>query len=359
MKIRTYEIGDTQAIMQLFYDTVHEVNIRDYTQEQVDAWAPTNMDADFWTNSLKRKYTYVAEEDTQIIGFGELEDNGHIGCFYCHKDFQGKGVGKRILQQIESKARSLGIQRLFVEASITARPFFEKRGFITVRQQEVERRGQTFINFVMEKTLSLSAIVLAGGQSSRMGRDKALISLQGVPLLRQICDIALSCTSEVYVVTPWPERYQDVLPDACRVIQEVPLPGETTSHGPLVGFAQALAWVETDWVLLLACDLPHLQVKVLQDWALELQKTAPDAMPKAVREATIALLPRHPKGWEPLCGFYRRQCLPILTQYIDEGGRSFQDWLAQHPVQELPVSDTQLLFNCNTPADLEQVNDCN
>lgn len=177
-----------------------------------------------------------------------------------------------------------------------------------------------------------------------MGRDKALIPLQGVPLLRQVCEVALSCASEVYVVTPWPERYQDVLPDACRLIREVPLPGETKSHGPLVGFAQGLERVETDWVLLLACDLPRLQVKVLQAWAMELELTAPDA---------IALLPRHPKGWEPLCGYYRRQCLPILTQYINEGGRSFQRWLAQHLVQELPVSDTQLLFNCNTPADLE------
>ncbi len=346
MKIRTYEIGDTEAIIQLFYDTVHEVNIRDYTQEQVDTWAPTNMDTDFWADSLRRKYTYVAEEGTEIIGFGELEDNGHIDRFYCHKDFQGKGVGSQLLQQIESKAWSLGIQRLFVEASITAKPFFEKRGFITIRQQEVERRGQTFINFVMEKTRSLSAIVLAGGQSSRMGRDKALIPLQGVPLLQQVCEIALSCASEVYVVTPWPERYQAVLPDTCRVIQEVPLSGETESHGPLVGFAQGLDRVETDWVLLLACDLPRLQVKVLQDWVMGLGKTPPDA---------IALLPRHPKGWEPLCGFYRRQCLPILTQYIDQGGRSFQHWLAQHPVQELPVSDTQVLFNCNTPADLDEL----
>jgi len=200
----------------------------------------------------------------------------------------------------------------------------------------------------MDKTVSLSAIVLAGGQSSRMGRDKALITLQGVPLLRQVCEVALNCASPVYVVTSWPERYQDILPDACRVIQEVPLPGETQSHGPLVAFAQGLAHVETDWVLLLACDLPQLQVKVLQGWVTGLEKTVEEA---------IALLPRQAKGWEPLCGFYRRQCLPILTTYINEGGRSFQGWLAQHPVQELPVSNTQVLFNCNTPADLELVKD--
>ncbi len=198
----------------------------------------------------------------------------------------------------------------------------------------------------MGRNVSLTAIVLAGGQSSRMGQDKALIALQGVPLLRQVCEIALSCTREVCVITPWPERYQAILPDACRTIREVSLPGETEPHGPLIGFAQGLAQVETDWVLLLACDLPQLQVEVLQHWVTELEKTAEEA---------IALLPRQTKGWEPLCGFYRRQCLPRLTEFIKEGGRSFQRWLAQHPVQELPVSDSQLLFNCNTPADLERL----
>jgi molybdopterin-guanine dinucleotide biosynthesis protein A len=199
----------------------------------------------------------------------------------------------------------------------------------------------------MGKIESLSAIVLAGGQSSRMGRDKALIPLQGIPLLRKVCDVALNCASEVFVVTPWPERYRDILPHTCRVIREVPLPEETPSHGPLVGFARGLAHVETDWVLLLACDLPQLKVRVLQGWTGELEKTPKDA---------IALLTRHPKGWEPLCGFYRRQCLPMLTTFINEGGRSFQHWLAQHPVRELPVDDTQMLFNCNTPADLKLVN---
>lgn len=188
-----------------------------------------------------------------------------------------------------------------------------------------------------------------------MGRDKALIPLQGVPLLQQVCEVALNCTSEVYVVTFWPDRYRDILPNGCRLIQEVSLPGETESHGPLVGFAQGLAQVETDWVLLLACDLPQLQVKVLQDWAAGLEKTGNDAIAQSALTKPIALLPRQAKGWEPLCGFYRRQCLPMLTEFIQAGGRSFQRWLAKHSVQELPVTDTQLFFNCNTPADLERI----
>ncbi|MBD2041685.1 molybdenum cofactor guanylyltransferase [Microcoleus sp. FACHB-672] len=192
----------------------------------------------------------------------------------------------------------------------------------------------------------LSAIVLAGGQSSRMGRDKALIAPQGVPLLKQVYEIAVKCASPVYVVTPWPERYQDILPNSCRFIREVPLADETEPHGPLVGLAQGLTQVETQWVLVLACDLPRLQVEVLQSWIGLLDDVKDDA---------IALLPRDAKGWQPLCGFYRHSCLPALTGFINQGGRSFQRWLSQYPVQEVPVSDRQMLFNCNTPTDLEQV----
>lgn len=199
------------------------------------------------------------------------------------------------------------------------------------------------------QTRSLSTIVLAGGQSSRMGRDKALIAVRGVPLLQQICDVALQCASQVYVVTPWPQRYQEILPSRCILVQEQPLPGETVKespHGPLVGFSQGLAQVQTEWALLLACDLPQLRVDILQNWSLGLEDAPKDA---------IALLARHPKGWEPLCGFYRRSCLAVLTEYIDGGGRSFQGWLAQNSVEELPLSDRALLFNCNTPDDLKKI----
>ena len=153
MRLRIYQIADTEEIMKLFYDTIHEVNIHDYTQEQVDAWASANMDIDLWIKGLASKFTYVAEENGKIIGFGELEANGHIDRFYCHKDFQRKGIGKKILEQLESKARTLGIERLFTEASITAKPFFESQNFIVVKQQEVERRGQKLTNFIMEKSI--------------------------------------------------------------------------------------------------------------------------------------------------------------------------------------------------------------
>lgn len=203
---------------------------------------------------------------------------------------------------------------------------------------------------LIRSTIPLTAIVLAGGRSSRMGQDKALIMVEGVSLLQKTCHLALQCASEVYVVTSWPERYQSLLPNTCELIQEVPLPGEDT-HGPLVGFAQGLAQVQTDWVMLLACDLPRLRIEVLQSWIKELAKATERAIAPNGLEP-IALLPRQAKGWEPLCGFYRRSCLSALTDFIDQGGRSFQAWLNQSVVKELPVTDAQMLFNCNTPDDL-------
>lgn len=151
MKIRKYEIADTEQIVQLFYDTVHQINIRDYTKAQVDAWAPADIDIEIWTKSLSSKFTFVAEDGGIIAGFGELETNGHIDCFYCHKDFQRKGVGTQILEHIEAKAKELGLKKIFTEASITAKPFFEKHKFIAIKKQEVERRGQKLINFAMDK----------------------------------------------------------------------------------------------------------------------------------------------------------------------------------------------------------------
>ncbi|TAF11303.1 MAG: molybdenum cofactor guanylyltransferase [Nostocales cyanobacterium] len=186
---------------------------------------------------------------------------------------------------------------------------------------------------------TLSAIVLAGGRSSRMGEDKALIPIQGIPLLEKVCNVTKTCTDTIYIVTPWPERYHNLQLPGCKFIQENPI----DTQGPLVGFAQGLERVRTEWVLLLACDLPNLQVEVLQDWVNRLDTVEVD---------NIACLVKNTKGWEPLCGFYRSRCLTLLLDFINQGGRSFQAWLKLYPVALLPLSEPDMLFNCNTPEDL-------
>jgi UPF0176 protein len=158
MLIRLFQKQDSDRIAQLFHDTVHEVNNRDYSLDQLKAWSPDNLHFIDWEDFCTKIFTYVAEEKVAeeeggIIGFGQLEANGHINCFYCHKDYQRCGVGTRIYRELEAKALELKIERLFVEASITARAFFKSRGFTVVKEQQVICRGEKFTNFVMEKSL--------------------------------------------------------------------------------------------------------------------------------------------------------------------------------------------------------------
>ncbi len=176
-----------------------------------------------------------------------------------------------------------------------------------------------------------------------MGRDKAFILLAGVPLLTRICQTAQGVASQVFVISPWRSRYQSLIPQSCIFVEEIH-PQENQSPGPLIGFSQALPQVKTEWVLLLAQDLPYLTIEILQKWSLHLKSVAPEA---------IAFLPRSEKNWEPLSGFYRVDCLPLLTAYIKEGGKSFQGFLNQYLVEELFIGDRTVLFNCNTPEDLQ------
>lgn len=170
-----------------------------------------------------------------------------------------------------------------------------------------------------------------------MGRDKATIEIAGVPLIRRIYDVVADLGS-VRIVTPWAAKYRPLLPATCQFIDE-PQP----DRGPLCGFVQGLAQVDAAWILLLACDLPNLTTPLIRTWMAGLAAVPPQS---------VAYLPRHPKGWEPLCGFYRPACRAAASDYTAAGGKSFQGWLATQQVTELPIADPQCLANCNTPADL-------
>lgn len=154
MEIRLFKAQDGEQVAQLFHDTVRQVNIHDYSKEQVKAWAPDDIYFRNWVQICSNRFTYVADLMGKIIGFGELETNGHIDCFYCHKDYQRCGVGRKIYQAMELKAIELGISCLFTSASITAKPFFQRMGFSVIKEQQVNCRGEIFTNYRMEKLLT-------------------------------------------------------------------------------------------------------------------------------------------------------------------------------------------------------------
>jgi putative acetyltransferase len=151
--IRLFQPQDAEQIAQLFHDTVREINVRDYSIAQVKAWAPDDIHFTKWVEVCSSRFTYVADHQGAIAGFAELEPNGHINCFYCHKNYQRCGVGSQLYRAIEAKALELPVSRLFVEVSITAKPFFQRMGFAVVIEQEVSCRGELLINYVMEKHL--------------------------------------------------------------------------------------------------------------------------------------------------------------------------------------------------------------
>lgn len=153
VEIRLFQAQDAEQVAQLFHDTVRAINRQDYSQAQVTAWAPEDLHFRNWAEVCASRFTYVADAAGMILGFGELEANGHIDCFYCHKEYQRQGIGHQIYQAIAAKALELGLDRLVVEASITALPFFQRQGFVVLQKQQVDCRGQTLINYAMEKRL--------------------------------------------------------------------------------------------------------------------------------------------------------------------------------------------------------------
>lgn len=150
MLIRKYKSADVSEMARLFYETVHAINIRDYTQEQLNQWASGDIDLEKWSESFLEHLTYVAIENNIIVGFGDIDKSGYLDRLFVHKEFQGRGIATAICDKLE---KLTGVERVIVHASITAKPFFEKRGYRIIRRQKVERKGVFLINYLMEKLL--------------------------------------------------------------------------------------------------------------------------------------------------------------------------------------------------------------
>ncbi|HIY16674.1 MAG TPA: GNAT family N-acetyltransferase [Candidatus Intestinimonas stercorigallinarum] len=148
MILRRYQSRDCPILARLFYDTIHTVNRRDYTQAQVDAWATGQVDLAAWDTSLSAHHTLVAEEGGVLLGFADMAEDGYLDRLFVHKDHQGRGIATALCDALE---RASAAPRFTTHASLTARPFFEGRGYRVVKAQQVERRGVLLPNFVMEK----------------------------------------------------------------------------------------------------------------------------------------------------------------------------------------------------------------
>lgn len=147
MKIRRYNKSDCKILAELFYNTVHTVNARDYSQEQLDVWATENINLEKWHQSFIEHYSLVAIADGIIVGFGDIDMNGYLDRLFVHVEYQKMGIATELCNQLEKFVEG----SIITHASITAKNFFANRGYKVIKEQQVERDGVYLKNFIMIK----------------------------------------------------------------------------------------------------------------------------------------------------------------------------------------------------------------
>lgn len=152
--IRSYRESDFPAVVSLFTEAVHDLAREHYDSKQLAAWAPLAPDLDGWKARLAGRRTLVAQVDMKLAGFISYERNGHIDLLYVSPLHARRGIASALYGEAETALRSEGIPELFTEASKTARPFFERHGFRTTREHNVEVRGLAFQRYGMRKTIA-------------------------------------------------------------------------------------------------------------------------------------------------------------------------------------------------------------
>ncbi len=177
----------------------------------------------------------------------------------------------------------------------------------------------------------VAAFILAGGQSSRMGADKALLpGPDGVPLLLRIAAILQTITPIVHVIAS---------PDLYGHLGLPVTPDLRPGQGPLAGIETALSLDLAEWNLILACDMPNLQADPLIG-----------LIRQSFTSQSDCILSINPSGRpEPLCSLYRRTALPAIRDSLDRGVRKVTSALEGLQVAHFAIDNQEVITNLNTP----------
>lgn len=150
--IRAALQSDAVELKNLFQNTVLAINRRDYSQAEVEDWASCGDDLSNIEDMIKTHYFIVAvNQQSEIVGFSSITPQGYLHSMFVHKNFQGEGIATMLLNEIEQYAITNGIIRITSEVSLTARPFFEKRGYIVEEEQKRKANQLSLTNFWMAK----------------------------------------------------------------------------------------------------------------------------------------------------------------------------------------------------------------
>lgn len=147
-------MSDAAEIKHLFQDTVLTINRQDYLPEEVADWALCGAEISHFEEIIKNQYVLVAQDSrTVIVGFASITPSGYLHSMFVHKDCQNRGIATRLLHEIERYAEDMGIKRITSEVSITARPFFESKGFVVEACQRRKAKHLYLTNYRMAKDI--------------------------------------------------------------------------------------------------------------------------------------------------------------------------------------------------------------
>lgn len=149
MQIKTYHPADANILAKIFQRAINQIDHTVYSDQQKQAWASGVCDKAAWAQRLLQKKPYIGLIDNEIVGFIELESNGHIDCFYVAPEYQGLGYGSQLYQYIEQIAVKRGMPYLFVQASHIAKPIFMHYGFQVIKVNQVQRNHVMLTHFSM------------------------------------------------------------------------------------------------------------------------------------------------------------------------------------------------------------------
>ncbi len=149
--IRSYQPGDHIAIADIFVAAVHEIASKVYTEEQCLAWSAREPNYAHWEKRCAAKCPFVSVAEERIAGFLELDPDGHIDCAYIHPAYQHRGLMSALVRHALDLSFAKNLPRVYVEASLCAKPMFEKLGFRTLGENWVAIKGVFLLNYKMEK----------------------------------------------------------------------------------------------------------------------------------------------------------------------------------------------------------------
>lgn len=151
--VRPLRESDLEGLAALFTQSVHVLAAGHYDATQRFAWAPQEFDLDTWRRRFAPLSTLLAERDSELAGFIAYEQNGHIEFLYTSPRHARRGVASSLFARAERALAALSVRELTTEASLVARPFFERQGF-EVTEEQVVRRGDAYLRrYAMRKKL--------------------------------------------------------------------------------------------------------------------------------------------------------------------------------------------------------------